>query len=85
MRQKDIVVLVFVAFIAAIISFLVAGAIFSPQKYSTQVPVAQEIDGTFPDVKNDPAYSSYLNPSGLDLTVPVQIGDSQNSAPFSGQ
>jgi hypothetical protein len=85
MRQKDIAALIFVAAIAAVISFLVAGAVFSPKKYSTQVPVAQDIDGTFPDVKNDPAYSSYLNPNGLDLTVPVQIGDSQNTAPFSGQ
>jgi len=85
MKQKDIATLLLVGFVAAIISFFVAGSIFSPQKYSTEVPTIQPIDSQFPDVKNDPAYNSFLNPNGLDLTVPVQIGGSQNNAPFSGQ
>ena len=84
MNRKDISLLVVVVLIAAGFAFFIAGAIFSPKKYSTEVPVIQPIDGTFPDTKNDPAYSSFLNPNGLDLTVPVQIGDSQNSDPFSG-
>lgn len=84
MKRSDIAVLILVVGFAAIVSFFVAGAIFSPKSYSTKVPTIAPIDGTFPDVKNDPAYSSFLNPNGLDLTVPVQIG-AQNSDPFSGQ
>ena len=84
MKQKNIALLVIVGLIAAIISFFVAGAVFSPAKYSAKVPVIKKIDSTFPDVKNDSAYSSFLNPKALDLTVPVKIGDSQNNDPFSG-
>lgn len=85
MKRSDLAVLILVGGLAALISFFVAGAIFSSKSYSTKVPTIQAIDGTFPDVKNDPAYNSFLNPNGLDLTVPVQIGGPQNSDPFSGQ
>ena len=85
MSQKDIATLALVGFVAALFSFFVSGAVFSPKKYSTQVPTAQKVDSTFPDTKNDPAYSSILNPNALDLTVPVSIGNSQNNDPFSGQ
>ncbi len=83
MKQKDIAVLVLVAGISAIISFVIAGAIFNPSKYSTQVPVAQPINPTCPDVANDSAYNTFLNSKALDLTVPVQIGGSQNKDPFN--
>jgi hypothetical protein len=75
MKQKDIAVLIMVGFFAAIISFVVAGAIFSPKKYSTKVPTVDTITATFPDVKNDPAYSNFINSNSLDLTVPVKIGN----------
>ena len=84
MKQKNILSLVLVCAVAALISFFVAGKIFSPQKYSTKVPTIAKMDPTFPDVKNDPAYSSWLNPKALDLTVPVSIGTNQNKDPFSG-
>ena len=82
MRQKDIAVLVLVGVTAAVISFLVAGAIFSPKKYSSKVPVIQKIDPVFPDVKNDSAYNVFLNAQALDPTQPVQIGNSVNNVPF---
>lgn len=85
MKQKDVMTLVIVGLVAAVISFFIAGNIFSPKKYSAKVPVAPKIDGTFPDVKNDPAYNVIFNPNALDLTVPVQIGGNQNQAPFSSQ
>lgn len=83
MKQKSNLGLVVVCLIAALISFFVAGKIFSPKKYSTKVPTISKIDPTFPDVKNDSAYSSFLNPSALDLTVPVKIGNNQNNDPFN--
>jgi len=83
MKQKDIAVLVLVGFVAAIASFIVSGAIFSPKKYSSSVPAVQKISKQFPDVKNDSAYSSFLDPSALDLTVPIETGNSQNTQPFN--
>ncbi len=83
MKQKDIVALVMVGFFAAILSFFISGALFSPKKYSSEVPTAQPISPTLPDVANDPTYSSIFNPQALDLTVPVQIGNSQNETPFN--
>lgn len=85
MRQKDIAVLILAAGISALVSFIVAGAIFNPSKYSTKVPVALPIEPNFPDVTNDSNFNTFLNPKALDLTVPVQIGDSQNEDPFNNQ
>lgn len=84
MKQKDVAILILVAGLSAVISFVLAGIIFSPQKYSAEVPTAQPIDPNFPDVVNDSNYNNFLNPKALDPTVPVQIGDSQNKDPFSG-
>ncbi len=75
MKQKDAFALVMVGAFAAVMSFIISGAIFSPKKYSTKVPTAEPIVATFPDVKNDPAYSNFINSNSLDLTVPVKIGN----------
>jgi len=74
MKQKDIAVLVMVGFFAAIVSFVVAGSMFSPKKYSAKVPTVDKIEANFPDVKNDPVYKNFINPNSIDLTVPVKIG-----------
>lgn len=83
MKQKDIAALVMVGIFAAIVSFFIAGAVFSPKKYSSEVPTAQPIEAALPDVANDPAYNTIFNPNAIDLTVPVQIGNSQNETPFN--
>jgi hypothetical protein len=49
------------------------------------VPVFQVISQSFPDFKNDPAYQLFLYQGALDPTQPIQIGNSQNSAPFNSQ
>ena len=85
MKQGDIVKVSLVAGISAIISLFVAKAIFnSPAKHNLKVPVVQSINTSFPDVANDPNYTVIFNTSALDPTQPVQIGNSQNSAPFTG-
>lgn len=85
MKKKDILYLALAAVAAAIVSFMVASVVFKvPLKRSGTVPVAQPINSTFPDVKNDPAYKSFLNDKALDPTQSVQIGDGQNTQPFSG-
>lgn len=84
MKKEDITTLVIVGTISAVISLLISGRLFSIDEKSVQVPTVQSIEQTFPDVYNDSAYNNFLNPNALDLTIPVEIGDSQNKAPFSG-
>jgi hypothetical protein len=85
MKRDDIIKVAVVAGFSAIISLVIAGALFnSPAKHNQKVPVVQPISTTFPDVANDPSYSGIFNSGALDPTQPVQIGNSQNTSPFSG-
>ncbi len=84
MKKKDILYLALTAFIAAIFSYLIASVVFKvPLKRTGSVPIAQPIQSSFPDVKNDAAYKSFLNDQALDPTQPIQIGSGQNSTPFN--
>ncbi len=84
MRRRDILTIVAAAVITAIFTFILASAVFSPKRFSSKVPVIDTINSSFPDIKNDSAYNSFLNSNALDLTQPVQIGNNQNQAPFGG-
>jgi hypothetical protein len=85
MKREDIIKIGLVAGISAIISLFIAGAIFnSPTKHNQKVPVVTPISTSFPDVSNDPNYTGIFNNKALDPTQPVQIGNSQNSSPFTG-
>lgn len=87
MKKKDILYLALTALVAGIISFILASIVFKvPLKRTGSVPVSQPISPTFPDIKNDPAYKSFLNDKALDPTQTIQIGTGQNTQPFnSGQ
>ena len=83
MKRKDLTALIVLAFVAAIISWVVAGMIFrTPADRQAEIPIVPELDTSFPDVKNDPNYTLFLNPQAINPALPVQIGDSQNSNPF---
>lgn len=82
MKRKDLLTVLVIAIVAGLFSLIIASLVFSPKRLSTKVPVVDSIDKTFPDIKNDPSYTSFLNPNALDLTQPVQIGNNQNKAPF---
>jgi len=85
MQRKEIATISVFGVLAAVISFIVAGMLFnSPAKHTATAPTVQPITSSFPDVKNDPSYSFFLNSSALDPTQPIQIGNSQNSQPFNG-
>lgn len=83
MRQKDIVLIGSAALVAAVIALIFSGMVFNPPTERVSVPVIDKIEPTFPDVKNDSDYNSFLNKDALDPTQPVQIGGSQNTSPFS--
>jgi hypothetical protein len=85
MKKNDIALIAGVAVVTAIFSLIITSLLFSSPKHrGDNVPVAQPITTTFPDVKNDPDYSSFLNTNALDPAQPVQVGKSQNSQPFNG-
>lgn len=85
MKKSDLTLLISIAAVAAVVSFLVAGGLFNSPNKRTKVPVVQALSPTFPDVKNDPSYQLFLYAGALDPTQPIQIGNSKNSAPFNGQ
>lgn len=82
MDRKILPMIITVAVISAVISFVVASVVFQSTPRGTKVPQVEAIKSTFPDVKNDSAYSSLFNSNALDPTQPVQIGGSQNTNPF---
>lgn len=85
MKRNDVIILVGVGLMAAIVSFVISGKLFSaPANRGASVQTADSIITAFPDVKNDPAYNSFLNTSALNLAQPIQIGNTQNTKPFSG-
>ena len=85
MKRGDIIKVALVAGMSAVISLVIAAAIFnSPAQHNRRVPVVQPISTSFPDVANDPNYNTIFNSKALDPTQPIQIGNSQNTSPFIG-
>lgn len=83
MKQKDLRTLIIAAVITAVFSFIVAGALFGGSTArSSSVPVVQTLSSTFPDVKNDPNYNTFLNSNALDPTEFVHISSNHNTTPF---
>lgn len=58
-------------------------AIHGPTR-NVSVPSVTALPTSFPDVQNDPTYNSFMNPSALDPTQAVQVGNSSNTSPFNG-
>lgn len=78
MRQKDIAVIAVVVIFSAVVSILVSKALFAkPQSRQVQVEVVQAITSEFetPDKR-------YFNPTAIDPTSPIQIGNNSNPDPF---
>ena len=85
MKRKELLIIGATGFLAAIISFVVCGAIFgSPKKNPIKVPVVEKIDPSFPQVQTDTNYTSFYNAQALNPTQLIQIGGSNNNQPFQG-
>lgn len=81
MKQKDIALIIVIAFISAIVSFVVSGKIFvTPKNRQQQVEVVDVINSAF-----QPPSSKYFNSSSIDPTQLVTIGNNNNQNPFSAQ
>ena len=83
MKTKDLMKVILIAVISGIISIIVAGAIFKKPIKNAQVPVVEPISTSFPQVSTDSNYQAIFNNNSLDPTQLIQIGNSQNSVPFS--
>ena len=80
MNQKDVALIVVIAVISAVVSFLVSNKLFvTPANREQQVEVVDAIDPTFttPDQK-------YFNSSSVDPTQNSQLGANNNANPFNG-
>ena len=80
MKQKDIILIVVIAFISAVLSILLSNQlIVSPKDRQTAVEVVTPIKSKFsqPDKR-------YFNKDSVDPTRLITIGQNANSDPFSG-
>jgi len=80
MKQKDIAVIVVVAFLSAILSFFLSNQIFvTPENRQQPVEVVDSISTDFhlPD-------SRYFNSNSINPTVTPQLGSDTNQNPFNG-
>lgn len=77
-KQQDIALLLVVAFISAVLSFFVSGALFSsPKNRNIKVEVVQPISAEFaePDGR-------YFNENSVNPTQLIRILENANQAPF---
>jgi hypothetical protein len=80
MKQKDIALIIVLAGVSAIVSFLASGWLFGkPADREQKAEVVDVITSDFslPD-------SKYFNNSSIDPTQLIQIGDAENPNPFDG-
>lgn len=80
MKQKDVALIIVLAGVSAIVSFLVSGWLFGkPADRQQKAEVVDVITSDFslPD-------SRYFNNNSIDPTQLIQIGDAENPNPFDG-
>ena len=80
MKRKDIAVIIVVAFLSAVLSFVISGKIFvTPANRQQGVEVVDKISTDFqlPD-------SRYFNATSINPTITAQLGTDTNQNPFNG-
>lgn len=83
MKRKDFIPVIGAAVLAGVFALILSSVFFNPPKHDSKVPAVESLDTKLPDVKNDPAYNSFLNDKALDPTQPVQISPGENNVPFN--
>ncbi len=83
-KNDNLLKLILVGMVTAVFAWIISGIVFKSPIHSAQAPTAPKVTSSFPDVKNNPAYNSFLNSQALDPTQPIHIGNSSNTTPFSG-
>lgn len=80
MKQKDVALIIVLAFMSGVVSFLASRWIFArPADRQQKAEVVDVITSDFPLPD-----SKYFNPNSIDPTQLIQIGNSSNPNPFGG-
>ena len=80
MKQKDLALIIGIALVSAILSFVISGKLFaSPKDREQQVETIEAISTDFPTPS-----AKYFNSSSIDPTQLIQIGNNSNQTPFNG-
>lgn len=78
MKKKDIVIIIAVAIVSAIFSYVLSNYLFGgDSKQNLTAPVVQPISADFADP--DPRF---FNANSLNPTQNITIGETQNNQPF---
>lgn len=79
MKQKDIALIIIVAVISIVVSFIISNKlIVTPAHRQQQVEVVQAINTQFKEPDK-----TYFNSKSIDPTKLIQIGNNSNSTPFN--
>lgn len=80
MKQKDLALILVIAFFSAVVSLLLSNVIFSsPQNRQQQAEVVQPITADFPQPDD-----RFFNKDAFDPTQEITIQQNNNTDPFSG-
>jgi hypothetical protein len=81
-KQKDIVLIIVVAFVSAVIAFVLSNILFgSPARSQQKAEVVDPISANFPTPDQ-----RYFNGNSVDPTQTITIGNGQtNQSPFNQQ
>ena len=78
MKRKDLIIIIGVAVVSAIFSYVIAGYIFGGEKSETlKAPVVQPISAEFPETEE-----YFFNANSINPTQEITIGDETNDQPF---
>lgn len=78
MKQKDIIVIIAIAFVAGVFSLLITNIVFSNEKITLTAEKVDPISAQFND-----ADKSVFNDTAINPTQLIKIGDGTNTAkPF---
>lgn len=81
MKQKDIALIIVVAAVSAVISFLLSGWLFAaPEDRQQEVEKVDVITSDF-----EQPSSRYFNANSVNPTQDIKIGPGDNPNPFDGQ
>lgn len=80
MKQKDIALIIIIAFVSGVASFFISRAIFSSDGARDQK--VEKVEAITADFTNPP--SKYFNAQAINPTLLIQIGNSTNTNPFTG-
>ena len=79
MKQKDISLIIVIAFLSAIISLLLSKVLINtPKNRSAKVTIVEPITAEFPAPDK-----KYFNTNSIDPTKLIRVGDNTNPNPFN--